>query len=77
MFPGSAADLNLGAFLDSVPTDIDGAEGIAKDQAGLERLKEREEAALTAADKQKIKQDAFENEGSKFSIPMPSLPKLF
>ena len=80
VYPGSAADLNLGSFLDSVPVDIDGDAGVAKDQAGVDRLKEREEGQMTAAEKQKMKQEAFaadQKEGLQFSIPLPSLPKLF
>ena len=46
--------MQLGSLLDSVPEDMNGKAGIKKDEAGLERLKERqavvEEAAKVKAD---------------------------
>ena len=39
---GSAADLDLSSLLDDVPLDMKGKKGIAEDQAGVARLKERQ-----------------------------------
>lgn len=48
--PGSAKDLDLGSMLDTVPLDPNGAKGMAKDEAGKERLKDRMEAVEERAE---------------------------
>ena len=40
--PGSAKDIDLGSLLGSVPEDPNGKKGIERDEAGKERLKERQ-----------------------------------
>lgn len=50
--PGAAKDLDLGSMLDTVPDDMHGDKGLAKDQAGVDRLKSRQ-AAIESAAKEK------------------------
>jgi hypothetical protein len=47
---GAAKDLDLGSMLDTVPDDMHGDKGLAKDQAGVDRLKSRQAAIESAAE---------------------------
>ena len=83
VYTGSADDLDLSSFLDSVPVDSKGEAGLAKDAAGVERIKEASERPMTPAEKQKAKHEAFaakQAEDAANGISLPgglSLPKLF
>jgi len=81
---GSAASSSsLSGLLDSVPVDLKGEEGVAKDAEGVARIKAKdtsEVTPLTAAEKQAAKQAAFKakkDAETGFEFSLPSLPKLF
>mmetsp|Transcript_19085 Transcript_19085/g.61481 ORF Transcript_19085/g.61481 Transcript_19085/m.61481 type:complete len:124 (+) Transcript_19085:32-403(+) len=50
VFKGTADDLQLDSLLSSVPADMGGKQGLKKDQEGVARLKERQEAEAKAAE---------------------------
>ena len=51
VFKGGTADLKLGSLLDAVPDDIQGDKGLARDEAGVEKLKERQAEIEEAAER--------------------------
>ena len=77
VYAGSAKDLDLSSFLDDVPADMKGERGLAKDAAGVARIKEQDAAGaqMTAAEKQAAKQAEFK---AKQAAQEPfALPKIF
>ena len=77
VYAGSAKDLDLSSFLDDVPSDMKGDNGLAKDAAGVARIKERDAVStqMTAAEKQAAKQAEFK---AKQAAQEPfALPKIF
>jgi hypothetical protein len=80
-YSGGIEELNLEAMLDSVPVDIKGDKGIARDDEGLKALRERDaarESARSPSDSIASKKAAFANKQSDASLfPPISLPKLF
>lgn len=63
VFEGGTDDINLGALLDTVPTDLKGDEGVAQDSSGVAALKAREaqqiSTKLTPLEAQEAKKAAF------------------
>lgn len=72
VFAGGTEDIELGSLLDQVPADIGGDAGVAKDEAGLARMKEREEAEAKTNEDRAAEFEAKSAEG----LTLPSLPKL-
>ena len=50
VFKGGVKDMDLGSMLDNVPLDPQGDKGARKDERGVERLKERQEAVEKLAE---------------------------
>jgi hypothetical protein len=79
VFAGEISTLNLESLLDTVEVDAKGEEGLAKDEAGKERLAAQQEKKLTPAEAQKAKQEAFKKkqaEDAAKGFSLPSVPKI-
>ena len=81
LYAGGTDTLDLSSMLEGVPSDLKGAEGVQKDQAGKERmLSSANEKKLTPAEQQAAKKAAFAAkqaaDAEKPLFPSFDMPKL-
>ena len=78
LYQGGTDSLDLSSMLDSVPMDKDGSGGMERDEAGKNRIAERSEKKLTAAEEQAAKKAAFAAKQAKAAEQglFPKLPEL-